>query len=174
MTTLAAGHTSVVHEASSRPVAVLAFGDAVPKIESVMASDKRKVRVIWEGGGGDEIDLSPVLATLARHSVVLSSDRVFRSVNRGPGGRSIVWTDGSVLPAAWVYELRLGQMSNQEFRDHMVLLKLTLTGMAAVLGIGRRNVAHYRKDKPVPRYVAMAVRSLLERSAGAVPQLLRS
>jgi hypothetical protein len=47
-------------------------------------------------------------------------------------------------------------------------LTLSLDGMAAQLGIARRLVADYRKDKPIPKSIALAVRYLVEhqRKAG--------
>ena len=45
-------------------------------------------------------------------------------------------------------------------------LHLTLDGMAARLGVARRLVADYRKDKPIPKHIALATRYLLERKAG--------
>ena len=53
------------------------------------------------------------------------------------------------------------QMSNAEFRDAMFSLDAKLDEMAVRLGIARRLVADYRKDKKIPRSVAMATRFLL-------------
>jgi len=44
----------------------------------------------------------------------------------------------------------------------MDALQMSLDGMAARLGIARRLVADYRKDKPIPKTVALATRYLLE------------
>ena len=53
------------------------------------------------------------------------------------------------------------EMTNDEFRIAMILLDQTLDGMATMLGIGRRQIAHYRKDKAIPPHIAMSVRYLL-------------
>ncbi|MFB9952628.1 hypothetical protein ACFFP0_27600 [Rhizobium puerariae] len=39
---------------------------------------------------------------------------------------------------------------------------MSLEGMASALEISRRLVADYRKDKPIPRHVALATRYLVE------------
>lgn len=55
----------------------------------------------------------------------------------------------------------MAKMTNHDFRIAMAILGLSLDAMAAVLGIGRRQVAHYRKDLPLPPHIALAVRQLL-------------
>jgi len=39
---------------------------------------------------------------------------------------------------------------------------MSLDGMAIALDISRRQVASYRKDKPIPRHIALAARYLVE------------
>ena len=51
-------------------------------------------------------------------------------------------------------------MSPEEFCGLMDELNASLDTMAALLGIARRNVAGYRKDKPIPRSVALATLQL--------------
>jgi len=41
-----------------------------------------------------------------------------------------------------------------------------LDGMAARLGVARRLIADYRKDKPIPKVVALATRQLLSTQLG--------
>lgn len=53
------------------------------------------------------------------------------------------------------------EMSNHDFRNAMSMLGFSLEQMARVLGIGRRRVAHYRKDLPLPPHISLAVRHLL-------------
>jgi hypothetical protein len=52
-------------------------------------------------------------------------------------------------------------LSNIEFRAAMDLLQASLDEMAIQLGVARRLIASYRKDKAIPRTVAMAVRHLI-------------
>jgi len=76
----------------------------------------------------------------------------------------VVWEDGSELSATWLYELsEPAFLTNAEFRSAMDRLHMSLDGMAMRLGIARRLVAEYRKDKPIPRTVALATRHLVDR-----------
>lgn len=133
------------------------------RIRGVEPEEQRHVRVRWDNGSEDVIDLTPILSTHGKRSAVWLNDRAFQSVGVGPDGASLHWTDGSSLSVLWVHEMRAGQMSNEEFRRAMTLLDASLRRMAGLLGKSRRLIASYRKDQPVPRYVALAVRSLLER-----------
>jgi hypothetical protein len=47
----------------------------------------------------------------------------------------------------------------------MDVLNLSNEGMAADLEISQSQVAEYKKDKPIPRHIALATRYLLGRSA---------
>jgi transcriptional regulator with XRE-family HTH domain len=58
-------------------------------------------------------------------------------------------------------ELALGEMTNEEFREAMSLLGMSLDGMAHRLGLSRRIIASYRKDETLPPAVAMATKQLL-------------
>ena len=64
------------------------------------------------------------------------------------------------LSAEWIDRLPRTAMSNDDFRQAMDTMRMTLDGMAVTLGIARRSIAEYRKDKPIPRYLALAVRQL--------------
>jgi hypothetical protein len=52
-------------------------------------------------------------------------------------------------------------LSNEDFRAAMRTLDASLDVMAERLGVGRRMVAYYRKDMPIPKSVALATRYLL-------------
>lgn len=75
---------------------------------------------------------------------------------------ALEWADGSELSAVWIEELALGSLDNAEFRAAMERMNMSLDGMAGYLGIARRLVASYRKDKHIPRHVALATRYLLQ------------
>lgn len=59
----------------------------------------------------------------------------------------------------------IAQMDAQAVRAAMTELIATLDDMAGLLGISRRNIAGYRKDKPIPRHIALAVRHLQRMAA---------
>jgi len=80
-------------------------------------------------------------------------------------GDCLEWEDGAELSAVWIEELAEESLNNAEFRDAMDKLNLTLDGMSARLGIARRLVADYRKDKPIPKHIALATKYLLLRLA---------
>jgi len=93
-----------------------------------------------------------------------TDEGLFRTAKKDEFGDAIVWDDGSELSATWVYELAEPDMlSNDEFRSAMETLHMSLDGMAVRLGIARRLVAEYRKDRPIPRTVSLATRHLMER-----------
>ncbi|NGP19309.1 hypothetical protein [Devosia aurantiaca] len=54
----------------------------------------------------------------------------------------------------------LGTMTGPEFKGAMKELNATLDQMAKLLGIGRRMVAAYRSDHPIPPHIALATRQL--------------
>ncbi len=91
-----------------------------------------------------------------------SDDTLFRTVRVNEFGDALVWNDGSELSSVWVEELIPLNLNNSAFRSAMEELGLSLDGMASRLGIARRLVADYRKDKPIPTVVALATRYLVE------------
>lgn len=89
-------------------------------------------------------------------------DELFRHVSLGEYGAYLGWPDGSELSSAWIDRLRRSSLGNAEFRHAMDDLNISLDGMAAELGVSRRLIADYRKDKPIPKVVALATRYLLD------------
>lgn len=55
---------------------------------------------------------------------------------------------------------QMAKMDATELRLIMDELDTSLDVMSAALGVARRNIAAYRKDKPIPAYIALAVRQL--------------
>src|SRR5690606_27590377 len=99
-----------------------------------------------------------------RHFVALRNDPVgFARFTVRERGDSLVWATGQELTAEWIEDLAPASLDNSEFRQAMDELHFSLDGMAARLGIARRLVAEYRKDKPMPPAIAMATRYLIER-----------
>ena len=71
--------------------------------------------------------------------------------------------EGSELSIAWLEEMALANMSNDEFRDALDALDMTIESAASYLGLSRRSVSRYRTDTRVPRSIAFALRFLLGR-----------
>ncbi|MEX6507158.1 DUF2442 domain-containing protein [Jiella sp. M17.18] len=139
--------------------AVVTVGGPLPRIADVEPLDRFRVRLTWGDGRVEERDLAPPVWN-HRHFVPLRTDPdLFRQVSVADWGSALAWPGGLELSAEWIDRLPR-PMSNEEFRRAMDDLSMTLDGMAATLGIARRQVAAYRKDKPLPNYIALAVRAL--------------
>ena len=136
----------------------------LPRIENLEVLDGRRVRIVWRSGESHEVDLTPALLSHRAFVRLRTDDELFRTAKKDEFGDAVVWDDGSELSATWVYELAEPDMlSNDEFRSAMETLHMSLDGMAVRLGIARRLVAEYRKDRPIPRTVSLATRHLMER-----------
>jgi hypothetical protein len=137
-------------------------GKPIPKIARASALEGRLVEVEWVDGGRFVVDLMPALASHKGFVRLRTDDELFQTLSVGEYGGYLEWSDGSELSSAWVEELRDASLNNEEFREAMDRLQMSLDGMASRLGIARRLIADYRKDKPIPKTVALATRYLLE------------
>ena len=145
-------------------IELVGTGVPLPRIDKLEVLNGRRVRVEWLSGECHEVDLSPALLSHRAFVRLRTDEGLFRTAKKDEFGDAIVWDDGSELSATWVYELAEPDMlSNDEFRSAMETLHMSLDGMAVRLGIARRLVAEYRKDRPIPRTVSLATRHLMER-----------
>lgn len=145
----------------------ITVGAPIPRIRSAEPRDGRRVEIVWEDGRVEVVDLTPALASHRAFVRQRTDDELFRSFRVSDFHDCLEWPDGAELPAAWIEELVEAPLDNAEFRDAMDQLQMSLDGMASRLGIARRLVADYRRDKPIPKTVALATRYLLEqRKAG--------
>jgi hypothetical protein len=145
----------------------ISVGRPLPRIAEATPLEERFARIAWQAGGTEVVDLAPALASHRSFVRLRSDDELFRTLRASELGDSVVWNDGSELSADWIEELTLATLNNEEFRAAMDRLNFSLDGMAASLGIARRLVADYRKNKPIPRHIALATRFLLDqRKAG--------
>jgi hypothetical protein len=146
---------------------IIRVGKPIPRIRGVKPLKARVVSVAWDDGTKSLVDLMPALASHKGFVRLRTDNRLFRTVSVGEYGGYLRWEDGSELSSVWVEELRDASLDNTEFREAMDRLQMSLDGMAARLGIARRLIAEYRKDKPIPKHIALATRYLLEqRKAG--------
>lgn len=134
----------------------------LPRIESAEALDERRVRVVWRGGLAQDIDIAPALSSRRLFLRLRTDDALFRTLRVNEDGNAIEWADGAELTAIWLERLAPTALANTEFRAAMDTLGFTLDGMAARLGLSRRLIADYRRDKPIPETVGLAVRYLIE------------
>lgn len=126
----------------------------------------RNAQVVWNSGESQVVDLMPALASHRAFVQLRTDDALFGTLRASDEQDSVLWANGLELSAAWIEEIADAPLDNADFRDAMDRLHLTLDGMAARLGVARRLVADYRKDKPIPKHIALATRYLLERKAG--------
>ena len=139
----------------------------LPRLESAVALDERNVAVVWRGGHSQVIDVSPALASRRIFLQLRTDDELFRTLRVNEDGNAIEWDDGAELTAIWLERLAPSSLENAEFRDAMAELGYSLDGMAARLGLSRRLIADYHKDKPIPETVGLAVRYLVDRQRKA-------
>lgn len=137
-------------------------GGPMPVIRHAEPLQDFHVRVEWDDGREEVIDLRPAILSHRAYVSLRSNAGLFASFKVRDRGDSLVWPDGQELSADWIQELSPRELDNEEFREAMSQLRLSLDGMAARLGIARRLVADYRKDRPIPKTVALATRYLLE------------
>lgn len=137
-------------------------GSPMPVIRQAEPLENFHVRVEWDDGREEVIDLRPAILSHRAYISLRNDVAAFSAFKVRDRGDSLVWPDGQELSADWIQELAPKELGNDEFRNAMSELRLSLDGMAARLGIARRLVADYRKDRPIPKTVALATRYLLE------------
>lgn len=144
---------------------IIAVGRPLPRIAHAVPLDGRKVKVIWAEGSVKVVDLGGALASRRIYIPLRDDDDLFRSLRVTDYGDGIAWGDDLDFSAVWLDRLPEADFTNEEFRNAMEILKRSNEGMAADLEISRSQVAEYKKDKPIPRHIALATRYLLGRSA---------
>ena len=145
-------------------IELVGTGVPLPRIQDFSIGGGRIVNVRWQSGEQHIVDLTPALVSHRAFVRLRSDDALFRTAAMDEFGDAIVWDDGSELSASWIYDLAEPDiLSNDEFRSAMDTLHMSLDGMAVRLGVARRLIAEYRKDRPIPRTVSLATRHLVDR-----------
>ena len=146
---------------------ILTVGQPLPKLASVTRADGSfTVTVTWAAGArlgrSDKVDLAPVIFTYKTFRPLRDGSIPFDAVQLGPWGGSIRWEgdDDLDIGAETIEDLAAAAMTNAEFSDFLRRNGLTLDAAAAQLGIARRRVAYFAKDRDIPRYIALACRQL--------------
>lgn len=149
--------------ASMNDEEIVFAGTPLPRIAAAEPLDGRHVHVRFTSGEEKTVDLAPALASRRIFIPLRTDDALFRRLSINEFGNALEWPGPDLeFPAVWLRDLPPATFSNTEFRDAMDRLGLSLDGMAAALEISRRLVADYRKDKPIPRHIALATRYLVE------------
>jgi hypothetical protein len=146
---------------------IVTVGRALPKLSSVEAGNGRyAVRVTWASGSRagrtETIDLAPMIFSFKVFKPLRDGAVAFDTVRLGDYGASIVWPGNEDLDigAEAIEEMAAQAMTNADFSAFLTRNKLTLDAAAAQLGIARRLVAYYVKDREIPRAIALACRQL--------------
>jgi hypothetical protein len=131
---------------------MIAVGDPLPKLASVEpANSPTSVSVAWASGSRagmtEIIDLAPMIYTFKVFRPLRDDPALFRTVHLGEWGASIIWKghDDLDIGADALEELAREQMTPEDFQAFMKRL-----------GISRRLVAYYAKERLIPRTVALA------------------
>lgn len=146
---------------------VVTVGRALPALASVEpANGPFSVAVTWAAGSRvgrtDIVDLAPTIFTFKVFRSLRDDPKLFKTVRVGEWGATIVWDGNEDLEigAEAIEEMAEEAMSNSDFTAFMKRHGLTLDAAAAQIGISRRLVAYYAKNREVPRYIALACRYL--------------
>lgn len=146
---------------------IVTVGRVLPKLASVEPGNGRyDVQVTWASGARagrtDTVDLAPMIFTFKVFKPLRDGAVAFDTVRLGDYGASIVWPENEDLDigADAIEEMAEQAMTNEDFSAFLKRNKLTFDAAAAHLGIGRRLVAYYAKEREIPRYIALACQQL--------------
>lgn len=148
---------------------MVVVGDPLPTIASVeKGNGPFDIVVTWASGARagetDVIDVAPQVFTFKVYRPLRDDPESFARVEVGPGRRTIVWPGNPDLEigADVLQELAEQVMTSSDFADFIKARGWTLDATAAQLGISRRLVAYYAKEREVPRYIALACHALMQ------------
>jgi len=144
----------------------ISIGPPMPQISALASRDNLNLEVTWaEGlrkGKREIVDLSPLIKSFKFYRGLLQPS-LFATARLEDGGQTVVWSSGADMAAMSIERLAEESMNATEFRAFLKTLDLTQDQAAALLGYGRRQIAHYVSGtKPIPRIVALACRRLLD------------
>jgi hypothetical protein len=145
----------------SAAIDIITVGEPMPRIASVRHAYDHVVSVTWAEGSREgiteDVDLTPVIMRYRVFQPLRGDIKLFASVQLGEDGASIIWDNGRIdMGATTIERLAAESMTNAQFREFLERHGLTLDAAGAVLGISRRQVAYYAKDRPIPRLVTLA------------------
>lgn len=141
---------------------IIRTASPLPRIAAAKPLDGRKVEIVWQDDRRKTVDLASAFASRRVYMPLRDNDQLFRTLRVSDYGDAIEWDGGIDFSAVWIERLPDEDFGNADFRNAMEVLGLSLEGMAAALQVSRRQIAAFRKDKPIPRHIALATRYLLE------------
>jgi len=141
---------------------LITVGEILPRVVKAKPLAERRILVEWKSGETDIVDIMPALASRPVFMALRNDDTLFQTLKVNEYGNAIEWDDGAELTAVWIRRLVPDNFGNGDFRAAMAMLGFSLQGMASALQVSRRLIADYRKDKPIPRHIALATKYLVE------------
>jgi hypothetical protein len=148
---------------------IVRIGRPLPRLVAVAPRGKTSVAVTWRADAGrpirEVVDLAPDIFTYKFYGPLRDDPKLFRTVHVAHDGTAIAWggDDEFDMPATSIERLADDVMTPLDFAGFLKESGLTYDAAAAQLGISRRLVAYYAKDREVPRHIALACAHLLER-----------
>lgn len=146
---------------------MICVGEPLPSVASVEpANSPFSVAVTWASGARmgrtDIIDLAPMIFTFKVLRPLRDDPKLFKTVRIGEWGATIVWDGNEDLEigAESLEDMAGETMANSDFGDFLKRHHYSFDAAAAQLGISRRLVAYYAKNREIPRYIALACQYL--------------
>ena len=146
-------------------------GNLLPTLAHVeSANGPFRLLVRWATGrrlGEEVIDVAPQIFAFKIYKPLRDNPALFVKASVSEGGTAIVWPENADLEisADALEEMAEDTMTCARFSQFLRDMKLTFDAAAAQLGISRRAVAYYAKEREVPRYISLACEALRERAA---------
>lgn len=140
----------------------VSVGEPMPNIERVSPKEPYRVDVFWRSGRrqgrSSLVDLAPLILSKKIFVPLRDNDTLFRTVHVVEGGAAIAWGDGSEIDMAstTIESLADETMTPADFAEFLRRNELSFDSAAAQLGISRRLVAYYAKERTIPRYISLA------------------
>ena len=115
------------------------------------------------------MDLAPLIFSKKIFAPLRDDESLFRTVHVVEAGAAIAWGDGGAIDVAatTIESLADETMTPADFAEFLRRNGLSFDSAAAQLGISRRLVAYYAKERAIPRYIALACAYLERTKAGA-------
>jgi hypothetical protein len=141
---------------------MISVGEAMPLIGEVSPIGPYSISVAWSGGRRNaekaNIDLAPLILTRKALAPLRDNKRLFDSVHVIEDGSAIAWgeNDQFDISAVAIESLADEVMTTAQFSEFLRRHSLSFDAAAAQLGISRRLVAYYAKERQIPRYIALA------------------
>lgn len=143
----------------------ITLGAPLVRIAAVKPVEQYLLRVDWEDGRIDTVDLAGVISGFAPFAIFRDNIALFRTAQPIDWGAALGWENGLDFSAARLREIADIQrtaaqlLSAEDFRTWMTDAAMTVPKAAAFLGMGERQIKKYRAgDAPIPKAIALLIR----------------